>query len=144
MKYSFAEDVLVGQSGEEKANYDLITVVMLCLGGPEYDNYNGIIKLLDVLLSGELESKEKKRILQEEFGIAMTRKIEGEVSGMCNLSEGIWEKAWDKAVIDTNLQSIRNLMESTGWSVEKCMDVLKVPEEEKEGYMEKLKEVELV
>lgn len=33
--------------------------------------------MLDVLLSQETVAAEKKRVLQEEFGILMTRKLEG-------------------------------------------------------------------
>ena len=43
-------------------------------------------------LSSEKEPEEKKRILQNDFGIRMTKKLEREVSQMCNLSQGIREK----------------------------------------------------
>ena len=48
-----------------------------------------MLKLLEVLLSPPREAAEKKQILQDDFHIEMTRKLEKEVSTMCNLSKGI-------------------------------------------------------
>ena len=47
------EENLVGMVTEEKEYYDLLTVVMICLGNSGKENYGRILKLLDVLLSGE-------------------------------------------------------------------------------------------
>ena len=49
---------------------------------------------------------------------------------MCNLSKGVEEKGIEKGI----LLSIRNLMETMGWSVEQAMEGLKIPEEEKRKY----------
>ena len=38
------------------------------------------------------DAAEKKKMLSEEFYIDMTEEIDQEVSSMCNLSEGIFEK----------------------------------------------------
>ena len=53
---------------------------------------------------------------------------------MCNLSKGVEEKGIQKGI----LLSIRNLMETMGWSVEQAMESLKIPEEEKTKYYMKL------
>ena len=42
------------------------------------------------------------------------------------LQEGL-QKGLQKGKYETMLLNIRNLMDSTGWSAEKTMDVLKVP-----------------
>lgn len=76
----------------QNENYDLLTAVMICLGHSGDDKYIGILKLLDVLLSSEKEPEEKKKILQDDFDIKMTRELESEVSELCNLSKGIKEK----------------------------------------------------
>ena len=87
-------------------------------------------KLLEVLLSSERGTKEKKKILQEEFGIRMTQELEREVSEMCNLSDGVEQKGIAKGIT----ASIRNLMESMGWSIELAMDALQIPTEERQTY----------
>ena len=38
------------------------------------------------------ERLQRSRILEEKFGIPMTEKLETEVSGMCNLSQGLLEE----------------------------------------------------
>ena len=81
-------------------------------------------------LSSEKEPEEKKRILQNDFGIRMTKKLEREVSQMCDLGIGLWNEAWDEA----KYEDVCNLMEVTGWNMEKCMDILKIPEEKKDFF----------
>ena len=73
-----------------RARYDLLEVVLLCLGAPERESQGlPVHRLLNVLLSEKLSPAEKKRIIREEFGIATTVKLEGGIERMCNLSEGV-------------------------------------------------------
>ena len=134
-RYLLKEENLFGRAVEKKENYDLITAVMICLGSSEDRSYDGILKLLDVLLSSEKEAEEKKKILLEEFQIRMTKTLEKEVSLMCNLSKGVEEKGIKEGI----LSSIRNLMESMEWSAEQAMSALKVPETERPLYVDLLK-----
>ena len=66
-----------------------MSVVTICLGKPDAENYTGILKFLDVLLSSSRAAAEKKKILEEEFGVAMSEELEREVLIMCNLSQGV-------------------------------------------------------
>jgi hypothetical protein len=115
---------------------------MICLGGSGGDNYSGILKLLDVLLSSEREPDEKKRILENDFSIEMTKSLEREVSIMCNLSKGVEErgiaKGMSQGITKGVLSSIQNLMESMSWSADQAMNALKIPEEERSKYAEQL------
>ena len=88
------EEHLVGEAVEPVQNYDLLSIVMLCLGGPDGKNYDGVLRMLDVLLSNETSEAEKRRILQDDYDIQMTRTMESEVSLMCNLGKGVMEKSW--------------------------------------------------
>ncbi len=138
-RYRVQEENLVGQIAERKENYDLLTVVMICLGHAGDDNYTGILKLLDVLLSSEKEAEEKKKILQNDFDIAMTKTLESEVSAMCNLSKGVEERGIAIGVETTTLNAIQNLMETLKLTAEQAMEALKVPEAEKVKYAGMLK-----
>ena len=105
------------------------------------------------MLSSDREVKEKKEILQNDFSIEMTKTLEREVSTMCNLSKGVEEKGIQKGIekgiqkgIEQGIEkgillSIRNLMETMGWSVEQAMEGLKIPEEEKSKYLDELKKM---
>lgn len=141
--YRICEENIIGNAKEKVRNYDLMTVLMLCLGTPEDKNYEGILKLLEVLLSSKMEAWKKKKILKEDFGIAMTSEMESEASAMCNLSElverqGI-EKGIEKGVWNANLEAIKNLMATLKLTAKQAMDALKIPVEEQEKYLAKLK-----
>lgn len=133
--YAVQEENLIGNVIEKREHYDLLTAILICLGDSEDDKYTGILKLLDVLLSSEKDPEEKKEILQDEFGIKMTKTFESEVQAMCNLSEGVEKRGIQKGI----LSSIQNLMESMGWSAEQAMTALKIPEAEQVQYISGLK-----
>ena len=149
-RYRLAEENLVGYVKEPIRHYDLMTVVMVCLGGADGENYDGILKLLDVLLSPTAGEAEKRQVLQDEFDIPMTEILEAEVHQMCNLSQGVRElgrsegRAEGRAEGRTEgraeglLASIRNLMVNTGWSLEKAMEILGVPETDRPKYADLL------
>ena len=145
-QYSIQEENLIGEFDENVEYYDLLTGIIICLGDVE-DEMTGILKLLEVLLSSERSPKEKREILQEEFNIKMTQELEREVSEMCNLSEGVEQKGIEKGIakgrtygiVEGIATSIRNLMESMGWSIEQAMDALQIPTEERNGYLNMLK-----
>ena len=90
-RYTLREEQLVGNSVEAAKNYDLISVVMICLGDAQ-ERQTDVLRMLDVLLSSECKAEEKKQILEEEFAIQMSERVEEEVAQMCNLSQGIVER----------------------------------------------------
>ena len=61
---------------------------------------------------------------------------------MCNLSKGVMEKGMEKGIAkgmtDAILASIKNLMETMGLTIEQAMAALKVPEGERQKYMDLL------
>ena len=146
-RYRLVEEHLVGEATEPVKHYDLMSVIVLCLGGPDGENYDGVLRMLDVLLSSETSEAEKRRILQDDYNIPMTRTMEQEVSVMCNLSKGVLEKGIAKGmakgraegraegIAKNTLSSIKNLMETLGLTVEQAMAALKVPENEQQKYL---------
>ena len=78
-----------GSYGMKKSDYDMMQVVVISLNDEEEDSNQKIIRLLSVLLSGKDTPEEKKRILSDEFNIAMTEDLESEVLEMCNLSQAV-------------------------------------------------------
>ena len=141
-RYRLTEEHLVGKVVELVQSYDLLSIVMLCLGGPDSENYDGVLRMLDVLLSNETSEAEKCKILQDDYDIQMTRTMESEVSVMCNLSKGVMEKGIARGMEKGRaegmekgiLTSIRSLMETMGWTLDQAMTALKVPEAEQQTY----------
>ena len=138
-RYAVREENIIGEIAEKKENYDLLTAVMVCLGHSGDDKYTGILKLLDVLLSAEKEPEEKKKILQDDFDIKMTRELESEVSELCNLSKGIEEKGIAIGMERERVRAIENLMDTLKLTAEQAMAALKVPETERLKYADRLK-----
>ena len=151
-RYRLVEEHLIGEATEPVRNYDLLSIIMLCLGGPDGENYDGVLRMLDVLLSNETSEVEKRKILQDDYDIQMTQTMEREVSVMCNLSKGVMEKGLEKGlakglekgraegVAENTLTSIRNLMETLGLSLDAAMAALKVPEADRPRCTKQLNE----
>ncbi|MBQ6206775.1 MAG: hypothetical protein IJK52_06805 [Oscillospiraceae bacterium] len=149
-RYHIAEENLLGAVREDERNYDLLSVVMVCLGRADADGGDALLKLLGTLLSRDTRPEEKKRILRDEFDIPMTRTLEKEAALMCNLSEGVWEEGVEvgmerglkkgraEGVEQTLLTALQNLMKSMGLSVEQAMDALIIPESDRPKYAAKL------
>lgn len=139
-RYHITEENLVGDVKEPVRHYDLMDVVVLCLGGGE--DGGGIFRLLGTLLSSKATVAEKRRVLQDEFDIPMTRTLETEVETMCNLSQEVMERGMEKGLIKGRAEgraegmvaSIKNLMTNTGWTLEKAMEILGVPVTDRPKY----------
>lgn len=97
-RYAIQPECLVGQAVERKENYDLLSVVMVCLGEPEMEGYTGLLEFLEVLLSQDRTADEKRNILEDKFHVPMTEQFESEVQEMCNLSEGVYEKGLERGI----------------------------------------------
>ena len=97
-RYSLKPETIIGNAVEAPENYDLINIVMVCLGRMEEWNDNNLIKFLGVLFQNELSAREKKDILERDFNIPMTETFESEVDDMCNLSQGVAEEAMQKGI----------------------------------------------
>ncbi len=137
-RYRLVEEHLVGEATEPVKNYDLLSIIIICLGGPDGENYDGVLRMLDVLLGSGTSEAEKRKILQDDYDIPMTREIEREVSVMCNLSKGVMEKSHAEGMTDGILASIKNFVKNMGVSIEQAMSVLEVPEAERQKYMDLL------
>ena len=124
--YSMKEQNLVGSVAEKEENYDMLTVLTVCLGGFGDENYEGILRMLDVLLSDRILPEEKKKILKDEFDVAMTKTMEREAMEMCNLSQGIVDRTLINAII--------SMMKNSDMSEEECMKLLDIPQEHRELY----------
>ena len=129
---------------EPVENYDLMTAVMICLGGSNSRSEPDVLRLLDVLFSSETGAKKKRHILQQDFDIPMTQTLERKVDVMCNFSQGVWEKGMEagrkEGAAQNMLNSIKNLLKNTGWPIEQVMSMLGVPDVDRPKYLEALKD----
>lgn len=141
-RYCLQEEHLVGSAKEPLSDYDLLSVVRICLGAEGGENYQGVLKMLNVLFSLQKSQSEKWQILRDDFAIKVTRDLEQEVSDMCNLSQGVKEtgriQGMAQGKAEAMLFAVKNLMESTNWPAERAMEMLKIPEEDRKKYAKML------
>lgn len=91
--YHMQEKNIVGSVEADRHHYDLLNVVMICLGNKKYTELNGLLRLLNMMMvDNYLTKQEKRQILTDEFEIEITPELERGVDKMCNLSEGIEQK----------------------------------------------------
>lgn len=139
-RYRIAEEQVIGNVPEEESNYDLLTVMMLRLGSAEQAVDKPILRLLNVLLSAETKPKDKKMILEKDFNIPMSTSISKEANVMCNLGEGIREKAFEQAfeqaTQETRIDTVINLMKSLKLSAEEAISAMGVPDEDRESLLD--------
>ena len=139
--YSITEKQIIGKVQEKVENYDLMTAVMICLGD-DNDNSEGIIRMLEVLFSVKRKADEKKNILENEFSLKMTKNMEGGISDMCNLSEGVeaygHEQGLEQGRLEERLKSLRAVIKNSKCTIDEAMDILEFPEEIREEYKKKL------
>lgn len=71
------------------------------------------------------------------------KKVLSQLKKMCNLSEGVYNSGFDDGVnVGTRnkaKEDLQNLIESTGWSLEKAMQALRIPLEARDHYEKALK-----
>ncbi|WP_195839577.1 hypothetical protein [Acidaminococcus fermentans] len=78
-------------------NYDMVSMMMICLGQPD-SRQEDIIHLLSVLLSTEMDPDVKKQILEREYNIPMTVEMKKEAETMCGIGHAIARKNLEKGM----------------------------------------------
>lgn len=142
-RYKICEENLIGNVRETVQNYDLMNIVMICLGDGQ-NRTDNVLGLLETLLSVSMDAERKIAILDRDYNMNLSEGMETEVlEEMCNLSEGVFskgmEKGMEKGRETTLLDSIKKMILGMGITADKAMDVLEVPKEKRAEYMEKLK-----
>lgn len=92
----------------EKSRYDLLSVIMTCLGDSN-DKNNELIGMLNTVLSEKLNVTEKEHILTTEYGIELKTAKNGVVNLMCNLSDRIERIGIEKGIEQGTLKTLFEL-----------------------------------
>jgi len=121
--YRMSEHPLYGRLPKKK-RFDLLELVLVCLGTSEAENKgNELHGLLDTLFSPELAPHEKETILYNDYHIETTVELEGGLREMCNLSDLIEEKGIEKGDRLRLLTQIQKKL-AKGKSLEQIADEL--------------------
>ncbi len=130
--YHMTEKNIVGSVQANRQHYDLLTVVMVCLGNKKYTELNGLLRLLNMMMvDNYLTKQEKRQILTDEFEIEITPELERGVDKMCNLSEGIEKKGYDRGFNngreDEKLASARRMIAKGKFTAEDISELADLP-----------------
>ena len=136
IRYSIRPEQLIGNAVEKSENYDLMSVVTICLGESGTENYTGIVKFMDVLLSSSRAATEKKKILEEEFGVAMNEDLEREVLVMCNLSQGVKAEGREEGISIGEMRMLVQLVRDGDLKMERAAEKAKMTVEQFKKVME--------
>ena len=109
------EDIHGHMASVANHRYDLMEMVMVCLGRPE-DAVKGteMHRLLTTVLSEKLTPQEKQKIMKENYDIVTTVELEGGLVRMCNLSDYIEEKGIEKGIekgLSALVNSLKNFVQ---------------------------------
>ena len=115
-----------------KGNLDLLNIVLIGITNeiPEHDEKYEMHRLIGDLLSSELKEQEKLDIIEHEYNIPISQEFREDVSIMCNLSQGIEDKAIAKIVM--NMYKIgytpNQIADAVGVSVDEVEAIIKKKE----------------
>ena len=122
-------------SHDWKGDLELLNIIMIGIAEnlPEKEENYGLHRLLSVLLSASLEAEEKLDIIEKEYDIPIEDDIREEVEEMCNLSQGIKEKAFEGGYLmgqeegrESGYAEAVCLMYESGLSIEQIAGIIKM------------------
>ena len=125
-KYTITEECLETEYRFPKEDYDKLSVVMI-YPKREYDikdNKNGMMKMLNLLFKAKMPAEDKKYQLSQNYGIMMTRAIEKEMKGVCNLSQGVREEGR----VEGLAEAVTNIMKTMNKTMDEAMNLSGVDE----------------
>ena len=145
-----------GDWKSEKADYDVLEVVMVYPGTKRREEEDGMMGLLKELFCEGGEEKGKR--LEEKYGILMTKEMEKEVDRMCNLSQIFVDKGIERGLVlgeskgkaegraegrlegkeESNVACVRSLSKHLSIRYEEAMDLLEIEEALRPSVMERL------
>ena len=130
-----------------KGNLDLLNIVLIGITNeiPEHDEKYEMHRLIGALLSSELKEQEKLDIIEHEYNIPISQEFREDVSIMCNLSQGIEDKAIakilstgieERATEKTSEKFILNMYKK-GYTLDQIADVAETGVDEVEAIIKK-------
>ena len=93
-RYKMQEETEFGEYRVQREYYDLQQVVMVYIGQAKRDLGNRLLNLLSDLFKSDTNASVKLNTLKEKYDINLNQSEEGMVDTMCDLSVGVFERAW--------------------------------------------------
>ena len=122
-RYYLHDEQILGNS-QWKGRMDLLNIVFIGLTRkpPEQDKKYELHRLLSTLLSDTMKVQEKIEIIEDEYHIPVNNDLRRDVNIMCNLGEGIEERAIEKTTKKVTEEFIKSMYEKN-FTIEQIADV---------------------
>ncbi len=102
--------------------HDYISISFIRLStGKKQNSKHKLINMLDTLFSNTIDVENKKRLLEKDHQMQMTRELEGGIDSMCNVRLGIREKALAEG-IEQGIKAMILTCQEFGVSKEEVLD----------------------
>ena len=113
-----------------KGNTDLLNIVMIGVTNelPIQDEKYELHRLIGALLSDRLRENEKLDIIEKEYKIPLSNDFRKEVDTMCNLGQGIEDRAKERTLIDFVMNMYKNKfsLEQISIATDKSVEEIKM------------------
>ena len=113
-----------------KGNADLLNIVMIGVTNelPKHDEKYELHRLIGALLSDRLKENEKLDIIEKEYKIPLSNDFRKEVDTMCNLGQGIEDRAKERMLIDFVMNMYKNKfsLEQISIATDKSVEEIKM------------------
>ena len=123
--YHLINDRLLGNY-EWSGKLDMLNIVIIGLSKdlPQFEKKYELHRLLGALLSDSISQNEKLNIIEKEYNISIENDIREEVYSMCNLGEGIEERAIIKNTVKIIINMYNNnfTLEQIALATDKSID----------------------
>lgn len=142
-RFSVSTTDLIGFAPYQNSDFDLIEIFMIGIGSDRHPDYNGIIKLARTLLSTKLSVNRKVRILKDDFGIDLTKKVKEKMNENLGLGRALWEEAEASGIrkgeIRTWVSAVSAMAIDSGCCIDNAMNHLNVPKKLRPAVKKKIK-----
>ena len=113
-----------------KGNTDLLNIVMIGVTNelPKHDEKYELHRLIGALLSDRLRENEKLDIIEKEYKIPLSNDFRKEVDTMCNLGQGIEDRAMEKTIENVVMKMYSNnfSLEQISIATDKSVEEIKM------------------
>lgn len=125
-----------------KGNIDLLNIILIGITEklPEHDEEYELHRLIGALLSSNIQVNEKLAIMEREYNLPINNDLRRDVNVMCNLSEGIEERATEKTTKEVNKKVILN-MHKKGYTAAQIAEIVEVSAQEVEAVIKENNEI---
>ena len=114
-----------------KGKLDLINIVMIGIAKelPKHEEKYELHRLIAALLSNQLNEQQRLAILESEYNIPINTDFRKDVNVMCNLGQGIEDRAIAETTAKVTKKVILNMYHS-GYSLAQIADAVEMTETE--------------